>query len=131
MTTESTPKFVPGPWELDSAKDGDSTYQIIHGQLPLGIKGDYGYPVCDTMNRHFCISPDEDRANARLIAAAPDMLEALERICAEAESWHSVHGHSRDSVQCDSICQLIPEMQRAIHLAKGEPSEHRTTHLPR
>ena len=39
-------------WELDSAKDGDTRYFVIHGQLPEGINGAFGYPVCDTMNRH-------------------------------------------------------------------------------
>lgn len=67
-------------WELDSAKDGDSRYFVIHGQIPKGINAQFGYPVCDTMNRHHCISPDEDEANARLIAAGPDLLEALESI---------------------------------------------------
>jgi uncharacterized membrane protein YccC len=46
-----------------------------------------------------------------------ELLTALQRICAEAESWHTMHGHDRNSVQCDSICQLIPEMQRAIRRA--------------
>lgn len=50
--------------------------------------------------------------------AAPLMLEALEKICAEAESWHTMHGHTPDSVQCDAICELIPEMKRAILKAK-------------
>ena len=61
-----------------------------------------------------------EKTLAHLVAAAPQMLTALERICAEAESWHSVHGHGPGSVQCDSICQLIPEMHRAIHKAKGQ-----------
>ena len=47
-----------------------------------------------------------------------ELLRVLRRICAEAESWHSVHGHGSGSTQCDSICQLIPEMQRAIRHAE-------------
>lgn len=72
-------RHTPGPWELDSAKDGDGRYQIINGQLPKGINGDFGYSVADTMNRHHCISPEEDEANAKLIAAAPEMAELLLR----------------------------------------------------
>lgn len=70
-------KHSLGPWELDSAKDGDTRYFVIHGQLPPGINGDFGYPVCDSSNRHHAISPEEDAANARLIAAAPEMLKQL------------------------------------------------------
>ena len=76
----SETKHTPGPWEFDSGKDGGSRYQIINGQLPKGINGDFGYPVADTMNRHHCIAPEEDEANARLIAAAPELLEALRQM---------------------------------------------------
>ncbi len=53
--------------------------------------------------------------------AAPEMLEALERICDEAESWHTMHGHQDEvaAVQCDTICALIPKMRAAIQKAKG------------
>jgi len=63
----------------------------------------------------------QDR-DASLLAAAPDLLTELEAICAEAESWHSVHGHTKDSVQCDSICKRIPTMRAAIHKARGTKS---------
>jgi hypothetical protein len=62
----------------------------------------------------------EQAANASLIATAPELLEALEKICAEAKSWHTMHGHEKDAVQCDSICDLIPQMQTAIQKARGE-----------
>ena len=71
-----------GPWELDSGKfssDDASRYQIIHAQIPKGIKGDFGYPVADTMNRHHCVSPDEDEANGKLLAAAWDMGQLMLR----------------------------------------------------
>lgn len=31
----------------------------------------------------------------------------------------AAHGHGPDSVQCDSICALIPNMEAAIKAAKG------------
>jgi hypothetical protein len=58
-------------------------------------------------------------ANANLIAAAPDLLQELEHICAEAESWHSMH-HAQNLIQCDSICKAIPKMRAAIRKARGE-----------
>jgi hypothetical protein len=69
-----------GPWELDTAKDRDGRYHIVNGPIPSGINPEFGYPVCDTSNRHHCITPKEDAANARLIAAAPELLEALKRV---------------------------------------------------
>lgn len=70
-------KYSQGPWKHDSAKDGDGSYQIAHGKVPNGINGDFGYPVADTMNRHHCISPEEDEANGKLIAVAWEMAEYL------------------------------------------------------
>lgn len=50
--------------------------------------------------------------NAR---AAHELLETLKAICAEAESWHTMHDHDGHGlVRCDSICALIPRMQAAI-----------------
>lgn len=46
-----------------------------------------------------------------------EMGEALKAICREAESWHSVHGHGSSSVQCDSICALIPTMKASLRKA--------------
>lgn len=78
-------KYTPGPWEVDYAKDGDSRYYIIHGQLPKGINGDFGYPICDSMNRHHCIAPDEDAANFTLIATAPELLAQLKALVGQIE----------------------------------------------
>ena len=71
-------KHTPGPWEADRAKmdEGGHYYQIDGQQLV----GNLPYTVADTLNRHFCISPDEDAANAHLIAAAPELLEALKDV---------------------------------------------------
>lgn len=112
-------KHTPGPWrfirvfgrvEVDKRivayLAGDEQTSTGTGGDP-GQTGISGEQVAETL------------ANGQLIAAAPEMLEALTRICAEAESWHSVHGHGEGSTQCDSICQLIPEMQRAIRKARG------------
>jgi hypothetical protein len=60
----------------------------------------------------------EEAANASLFFAAPSLLSALKAIRAEAASWHEVH-HNNPTVQCDSICALIPKMDAAI--AKAEP----------
>jgi hypothetical protein len=57
--------------------------------------------------------------DTKLLEASPKLLTALEEICREAESWHTVHDHGSSSVQCDSICALIPKMRAAISEARG------------
>ena len=75
---------TPGPWVVD-----DANPELV-AQLVEGI---YEY-VASTAIGNFCSterSGKEEEANARLIAAAPDLLEAckkaLEAICAGAELW--------------------------------------------
>ena len=51
-------------------------------------------------NRDFRISPEEDEANAHLIAAAPEMLEALEAClahaaCGDPLDWDTVRAAIR------------------------------------
>jgi hypothetical protein len=74
---------TPGPWDFDGCTDtgkpsgGDARYHQIDGPTPKGINPSFPYTVADTLNRHHCITPEEDAANARLISAAPELLTAL------------------------------------------------------
>ena len=68
-------KFTPGPWEAD----------FIDRDYP---SGDFGYweVYCVPEDRALCDvhgALDRDAANAALIAAAPDLYEALDEIAAE------------------------------------------------
>lgn len=119
------------PWHWHDAfgrKDGVGE-AIITDDPPVGqasrfsfaVSDDHGFVVCHCTNALVTCSTEQSEAHARLISAAPDMLLALEAICAEAESWHS-NTHDPDgysSVQCDSICALIPAMKAAINKARG------------
>ena len=116
---QHTLRYSAGPWELDSAKmEGtvDTHYQIIHGQLPKELSqkdAAYDYPVADTMNRHYCISPEEDRANAYLIAAAPEMYEALQAMVANA-NWEQV---PQTEAEFDA---MIAKAEAALAKARGD-----------
>lgn len=69
-----TTKHSPGPWEVH----GDTTQQAfyVHGAnvvCDIHRGGSYS-PWCDG---RFSRTPSEDEANARLIAAAPELLSAI------------------------------------------------------
>ena len=77
---------TPGPWEADHCtehriKDDPGHWQI-DGPTPMGLNNTMPYTVADTSNRNYCISPEEDKANALLIAAAPELLKLLCRFVA-------------------------------------------------
>ena len=113
-------EHTPGPWELDSAKDADGRYFIINGQAPKGINEDFGYPVADTLNRHHCISPEEDEGNARILAAAPEMfklLEAIDNFWGQGICEAPIHPGAYITDQDVPICELI---HAAIRKARGE-----------
>ena len=66
---------TPGPWWF--AADAPNTYAVGHGDLEL----------CGGLRRH----------NARLIAAAPDLLDALQMAKAWVAQYHNKPGHDAAS----------------------------------
>lgn len=80
-----TVKHTPGPWVVKPEKE-DDTYLRIRGQA-LGHRFKIAKVLCPA-NEDFeqLISEwRETQANARLIAAAPDLLEALQLCLARLE----------------------------------------------
>jgi hypothetical protein len=88
MTTQHT----PGPWKTN----GDPYVSTADGKRSIAF--------CDTRQAH------EDRANARLIAAAPDLLEALKDIVG---FWDSI-------VPTDAVNQMHINARAAIAKATGQ-----------
>jgi hypothetical protein len=66
-------KHTPAPWVID---DDNRTYVGIAGEFADG----HNYAIIAETATHSLIGVREAIANARLIAAAPDMLEALEKL---------------------------------------------------
>jgi len=89
-------KFTPGPWE--AAPDGNviSEQQGIVERIAVSI-------LCGKARRE---------ANARLIAAAPDMLELLERTIKRLEQWDN------DNICCDD--DLYTDLINTVAEIKGE-----------
>jgi len=75
-------KHTPGPWHVQAITDGRN----IRDSSNRGVAraGEY-YGRSSDLN----IKKDEAEANKHLIAAAPELLEALERIV--NDSMHKVH----------------------------------------
>jgi hypothetical protein len=79
-------QHTPGPWGVLSTAVGPAYTAVCIGQLneEKGLDGASDeYAVCVVPLIH-----DESRANARLIAAAPDLLTALEEVLPHVEFSH-------------------------------------------
>ena len=89
-------EHTPGPWEFS--------------EFSYFIAGPDGYAVAESSRTR----RSECKANARLIAAAPDLLAAAENLMNNAEKldWPSVND--------------IDLILAAIAKAKGEPNDCRT-----
>jgi hypothetical protein len=71
-------KPTPGPWAVEPCT------HTVWGPAPSDDTRTWGNVICDakTTDRYYGtrITPEEAGANARLIAAAPDLLAALEAL---------------------------------------------------
>jgi len=81
-------KHTPGPWELSEAqyKEGFGTYRRVEQVEQFG---DVVASVCIRHAVNHTLDACGD-ANARLIAAAPNLLEALEVILRDHMAVHGV-----------------------------------------
>src|SRR3990167_1894089 len=84
MKTQRTGQFTKGPWHNDSTNYGYGPLQVCGPRLADG--SDYA-PIC-TANTE---------ANAVLIAAAPDLLEALEYL--DKQFGHKFNNETADIVE--------------------------------
>jgi hypothetical protein len=97
----SRSKHTPGPWKIATDKDGNLIHGVVTNETHIAsVGGDY--------------QTDELRqANTRLIAAAPDMLEALERIA------HIEANRIGVSTWKDLASESIDIARAAVAKAKG------------
>lgn len=79
----SAAKHTPGPWRVNDNPMAMSEYCILAESRGTG----FGASVATANQRegYNSLSPEEAKANASLIAAAPELLEALMELLAEAE----------------------------------------------
>ena len=87
-------KFTPGPWRLNFGVDEGKPFPEDWKQVSISSKSEYG-PVIVTIDfENWDVTKEQGQANARLIAAAPDLYEACKEFvrkvdCGEARSVRS------------------------------------------
>ena len=99
-------KHTPGPWDRA---------QVIHTKAcRIGTRA---RPVCDVLPYKGEPTP-EDNANARLIAAAPDMYEALKGMLEDYEDQHG-----QGVCDCDTHVPVCNSCLSRAALAKATHQE--------
>ena len=109
-------QHTPGPWRIDWS-GGAPTRDESNCELVC-----LPHPTFDAIEI-FCRSErdhyDEHQANARLIAAAPDLLEALAEASATLSNIPAPHNHSLWVRMCRAIRRAEDAIAKARH---AEPS---------
>lgn len=98
---------TPGPWEIGEEQFG-AQVMVFAGEREVA---DCGHNFSDCGN-------EEDRANARLIAAAPELLAALDRLLETVED-EMVGLIDRKTIRARKVAN-ITEARAAIRAARGE-----------
>jgi len=109
---------MPGPWHLDDlAVSQGGFYGVSAGKtmnIPIVVPGlsSEGYGVHG-------VTMEMAYANAALIAAAPELLEALQGILADVEEIYSQE-YSNDPNTLDSYCKAKATVAKALTVNNGK-----------
>jgi hypothetical protein len=103
-----TTRHTPGPWRVVEEYDGSRTIAILrdfrkYTRVGLHVTADHDW-VGDA-------STDRLLANARLVAAAPDLLVALTRALETIRAFHGIGLPSEAEPAVWALYQQSPEMQ--------------------
>lgn len=98
-----------GPWHMGAGNGAGGVFPE-YGRTRLENGGTALYPIAQ-VNRGW--NDAEDDANARLIAAAPDLLAALQALVGEADLGELDHD--------DDTRELLDNARAAIERATGVP----------
>lgn len=80
-------KHTPGPW----LREGNTIYTLTHSGWRKGVEQLCNRFAAHVAAYHVDCQPEEMEANVQLMAAAPDLLEALKGFIdgAEAMGWYT------------------------------------------
>jgi hypothetical protein len=105
-------QHTPGPWFIGSG-NGENSIRAKNGRMKLYYDGCTTlYPICNIVSGW---NTEEDNANLRLIAAAPQMLEALRTALEAMGDTYD----ARDAAGAEGD-QLREQIAEAITAATGE-----------
>lgn len=110
-----TDKWTPGPWMVDQRA---ATHVVGAGGRHVCTTGGYSSNHPSDRDTHI----DENEANAALIAAAPELVEALRRMldrwqaCAdlidEASCWDALWERTDDQAAADRARALLDRIEK-------------------
>lgn len=116
-------KHTPGPWVVEETipesqfKDEKGKYNYGAQKVLVLAEGDCAlHPVADASANHTCRSQAECEANASLIAAAPDLLEACQTL---VEFMDREYPNASVGEYWPTIAPLIEQGRAAIKKARS------------
>lgn len=106
----SAPAATPGPWQVGTANGSASNHAILADEMIIGRASAFGHPV--GIGWH-----ENSEANARLMAAAPEMLAEL------TESLRVVEAQMRlcDGLDLSALGAWADRLRAVIAKARGLP----------
>lgn len=97
-------KGTPGPWERGGGENGG-------GELLVYCNNSLGSAVCDATSHYSVFDKQTRIANLNLMAAAPELLEALQNL---------VHADTHGIKNCTAQVSAIEKARAAIAKALGK-----------
>jgi hypothetical protein len=97
--TESTPcrstsQHTPGPWTIRGGENGLDYFPNPQIDGPNGLSVAHATQrTCITRDAHLSITEEQAMANAHLIAAAPELLAALQVVVSDWTEQFERNGH--------------------------------------
>ncbi|MGC5620400.1 hypothetical protein [Enterococcus faecalis] len=106
-------KHTPGPWSIGTPNDKE------YGEIGVHGPGEYGFIICDLQADGY--DEKTQKANASLICAAPDLLEALELLSqsAPAASCEMFHHEKQDRHTFIEECPALTRYEHACLKARA------------
>lgn len=109
-----TAKHTPGPWET-KPEECDKPYIRIRGTR-AGARYKVANVITPVYDGIGAREAEETRANARLIAVAPDLLDVVKGFRRKIETYVSVYPGDKE------LRRLLSNCDAAIAKATGEPA---------
>lgn len=116
----SAPQFTPGPWQTGHMMDGDNVW----------IGPDCNAIPVAYVDRDWQRARDEWGANARLIAAAPDLYAALKDMLIASQPQHTFRHVFMGEAQEKARAALAKARGETPQRPDGPPRPSRQPHRP-